>query len=447
MIYKDEIQIDFTNMLAENFSDKKYGISQQDINKINSQTNKAFDEVINKSSVEAQTYLDLVRNPKDIKEIEQFAEEVCKKFDNFVVLGIGGSALGTRALFASLTNIHYNRMEKQRGKRPRLFIRDSIDPDKFEGLLEILDSSKTMFCIVTKSGSTLETMLQMSIVEKELKKKVGKNYYDHFCVITSIPDTPLHKWVIKNKVKTFYFSQNLSGRFSVFSAVGLLPAAVVGVDIRKVLKGGNYMLDRCSNTNIENNPALMGATLQKIAINKGVNISFLMPYADNLRVIADWYCQLWAESLGKTIQTKEGKCFIGQTPVRAFGTVDQHSQMQLCLEGPYDKVITFIRVLKFDRDATIPKMSGGLLADYICGRKMSEILITSQKATQQALIECNHMNRTIIIPKVDEFAIGELLMYFMLETSFIGAMFGLNTYNQPSVELIKQNIKKMLSKK
>jgi len=434
-------------MLSDNFSDKQFGISQQEIEKMKSKAKEAYEEVIINSCPEAQAYFDLVNNPKDLNEMQKFAEEVAEKFDNFVVLGIGGSALGARALFASLTNIHYNRMEKQRRKRPRLFIRDSIDPDKFEGLLEILDSSKTMFCVVTKSGSTLETMVQMSIVQEELKKKIGENYYDHFCVITSLPDTPLHKWVLKHNVKTFYFTQSLSGRFSVFSQVGLLPAAIVGIDIHKILNGAKYMLERCSNPDLKNNPALYGAVLQKIAMNKGINISFLMPYADNLRVVADWYCQLWAESLGKTVNTKGGKCYLGQTPVRAFGTVDQHSQMQLCLEGPYDKVITFIRVLKFDRDTIIPKLDDGLLSDYISGRKMSDILISAQKATQQALLECNHMNRTIIIPKVDEFAIGELLMYFMLETSFTGALLGINAYNQPSVELIKQNIKKLLSKK
>ena len=169
-----------------------------------------------------------------------------------------------------------------------------------------------------------------------------------------------------------------------------------------------------------------------------------MPYADRLKVLADWYCQLWAESLGKRIVVDGKEKCVGQTPVRALGTVDQHSQMQLCLEGIYDKVISFIRVNNYKRDVVIKNLNNGLLDDYICDRKLSEILNASQQATEQALLDCSRMSRTIEIDTLDEFTMGALMMYYMLETSFVGEMFMLNTYNQPSVELIKINIRKLL---
>lgn len=437
MYNKEDVIFDFTNMMSDSMNSSEKGISKIEIEKYKPKMEKAFDEVIVNSSKEANAYFDLVRQPKDLEEIEKFADDIASKFDDFVVLGIGGSALGARALFAGLSDIHHNRKVEERKKRPRIFIRDSIDPEKFKGLLEIVNLKKAMFCVVTKSGGTTETMLQLSVAIEEVKKEVGSDFSNNFCVITSNKESNLNRWAISKNIKTFYFSENLSGRFSVLSAVGILPAFVAGLDVRKILDGGKYMLEKCSS--VEDNPALFSATLQKIAMDKGANISYLMPYSDSLRVFAEWYCQLWAESLGKCIKVGEN---VGQTPVRAFGTVDQHSQMQLCLEGPFDKVITFVKVLEFSKDLVIPKNDFNLVPEYMQEKKMSEILIASQEATAKALLERERMNQTIIVNKVDEFVMGELLMYFMLQTSFVGALLQINTYNQPSVELIKQNIKK-----
>ena len=443
----NDIKFDFSNMRSEKFGDKKLGISFKDIMKNSQNVDLAYYKVMDNENLETEAYFDLVRSPQNLNEIKEYANYVAENFENFVVLGIGGSALGARALFSALTSMDYKKNGEKRNNRPNWFVRDSICPEKFASLLDLLDVSKTMFCVVTKSGGTLETLVQLSLVLEKLKEALGENYTKNICAITSNLDGKLNKWATKNNVKTFYFNENVSGRFSVLSAVGLLPAAVVGADIDKLLLGANNMLEKCRTLKFFQNPALYGATLQKIALDKGYNISYLMPYSDNLKILAEWYCQLCAESLGKSVEKNKKIKRVGQTPVKALGTVDQHSQMQLCLEGPYDKTVTFIRVNKHQNDVVIPKESSELLDEYVCGNTLSNILNPSQKATEKALFDRGRMNRTIEVEEIDEYSMGQLLMFFMIETSFMGALLNINTYNQPSVELIKTNIKSLLNEK
>ena len=339
---KNEIKFHFNNMRAENFKNEKYGISYKDIMKLSQKVDLAYYKVMDDENRETEAFFDLVRNPQNLSEIKEYANFVAENFENFVILGIGGSALGARALFTALTAMDYKKCDLKRNQRPNWFVRDSICPEKFACLLNAIDVKKTMFCVVTKSGGTLETLVQLNLVIEKLKEALGDEYTKNICAVTANLDGKLNKWATENNVKTFYFGNDVSGRFSVFSAVGLLPAAVVGADIDKLLEGANNMLQKCHTLKFFENPALYGATLQKIALDKGCNISYLMPYSDNLKIMAEWYCQLWAESLGKTISSFCKNKHVGQTPVKALGTVDQHSQMQLCLEGPYDKIVTFI---------------------------------------------------------------------------------------------------------
>ncbi len=442
---KNEIKFDFSGMRAENFENEKYGISYKDIMKISQDVDIAYYNVMDNESKETESYFNLVRAPQEVEEIKEYAKYIAENFENFVVLGIGGSALGARALFSALTKMDYKKCDDCRGKRPRWFVRDSISPEKFACLLNTIDATKTMFCVVTKSGGTLETLLQLNFVVAKLQETLGQDFSKNICAITANKEGKLNKWAQENNVKTFYFDGNVSGRFSVFSVVGLLPAAVVGADIEALLDGANKMLERCHSLKFFENPALYGAALQKIAMDRGCNVSYLMPYSDNLKIVAEWYCQLCAESLGKSIKKCLKTKYVGLTPVKALGTVDQHSQMQLCLEGPYDKVVTFIKVNRHDSDIEIKDVGTGLLDDYIYGNTLTDIVNTSQKATAKALLERDRFNRTIEIEEVNENTMGQLLMFFMIETSFMGALLNINTYDQPSVELIKTNIKDFLN--
>ncbi len=423
-----EIKFNYDNMFV---NQQTNNITKNNLEKYKNKAKRAYEEVIINPSKETQAYFDIVN--QDVIEIENYAKYL-QKFDNIVVLGIGGSALGTKAIYSALA--------KNEKNMPKLFVKDGIDPLQFADFLHNIKIENTMFIVVSKSGGTLEVLCQTSIVEKMLKEKLGDGFSTNFCVITASKDCSLVEWANKNNIKTFYFSQNLSGRFSALSVVGLLPVCACGVDIRQILQGAKHMLKLCENHSIFENPALYGAVLQNMAMDDGKTISFLMPYVENLAVFAEWYCQLWAESLGKEKQENGITVNLGQTPVRALGTVDQHSQLQLCLEGPSDKVITFIGVEKFEKD--LQTTNAPYLPDFARNKSLSHILNTAMLSTAKALFEKARPNQTIMLPTLDEFYLGELMMYFFLETSFTGALLQINTYNQPSVELIKINVKEIL---
>ncbi|MCK5656075.1 MAG: glucose-6-phosphate isomerase, partial [Candidatus Aureabacteria bacterium] len=323
-------------------------------------------------------------------------------------------------------------LSKEKRKRPRIFVMDNIDPDVFNSLFDVIDLKNTLFNVITKSGGTAETMSQFIIVRDMLKKVYGESYSEHV-IATTDPEKGNLKAIAKEEgYKTFDIPQNVGGRFSVFSPVGLLSAAVTGIDVRKLLEGTKAMEERCKDESFKNNPAYMYSILHYLLdINRGKNISVMMPYSSRLKDVADWYRQLWAESLGK----KKSAGFVGQTPVKALGATDQHSQVQLYAEGPNDKLIIFLGVRKFDSDVTIPKaFEDKKGVSYLCGHTMSELFHAEQKATALALTKSKRPNATIWLDKVNENSIGQLLYMLELATAFSGFLYEIDPFNQPGVE-------------
>ncbi|MBQ3219830.1 MAG: glucose-6-phosphate isomerase, partial [Clostridia bacterium] len=381
-------------------------------------------------------WTELPYNQKEIvSDIIATAKDIKKKFDNFVVLGIGGSALGPMAVFQALCHLRHNELPKSKRKFPKLYVEDNVDPERMVALLDVIDLDKTMFNVVTKSGATSETMSQYLIIMDLLKKKYGDKAKDHMIATTSEHKGNLIKIAQKENLKTFYIPDGVGGRFSELCPVGLLPAAVVGIDIKAMLAGAAHMDKICKNKNVKKNPALISALLEYLAMQNGKNISVMMPYADSLKYIADWYCQLWGESLGKAVDNNGNEVYVGQTPVKALGVTDQHSQVQLYREGPFDKVITLIAVENYrktvdisDGCKEIPDVS------FLCGHTMNELITAERKATEYALTTAHRLNYTITLPEVNAFTIGELLYMFEMETAFAGAMLNINTFNQPGVE-------------
>ena len=282
-------------------------------------------------------WTELAYNQKEVVEdIIATAKVVKKKFDYFVVLGIGGSALGPMAMFQALCHLHHNDLPKSKRKAPKFYVEDNVDPERMKALLDVIDVKKTMFNVITKSGSTSETMTQYLIINDILKKALGDDAKNHIIATTSAAKGNLIKIAKQEGYKTFYIPDGVGGRFSELCPVGLLPAAVLGINIKAVLEGAKKMDKMCAKKDFKKNPALMAAILQYLAINKGNNISVMMPYADGLKLMADWYAQLWGESLGKAIDLNGNKVNAGQTPVKSLGVTDQHSQVQLYTEGPFD---------------------------------------------------------------------------------------------------------------
>ena len=347
------------------------------------------------------------------------AEKIRAKFDYFVVFGIGGSALGPIAVQTALNHLHYNELEREARPGPKFYVEDNVDPERMQALLDIIDVEKTCFNIITKSGKTAETMSQYLICERLLKEALGDGWNKNVIATTDKKNGNLIKIAKQNKFKTFIIPDGVGGRFSELCPVGLLPAAVCGIDIKEMLAGAKYMDGLCASDDLATNPGYMAGALMYIAMQKkDKNIQVVMPYADSLKYFADWYAQLWAESLGKKHTTRGKEVYVGQTPVKALGVTDQHSQVQLYTEGPFDKVITFIGVEKYRTEYNIPHGCEDIPdVSFLGGHTLNELISAEQKATEIAVTAAGKLNQTITLPEVNAHTIGQLMYFFMVQTA------------------------------
>lgn len=428
------IRVDFNNMMSKSVGHE--GFTERQIASYVEEVEAAFAAVTAGRGKGMMGWTELPYNQDEVVEdILATAKYVRKNFEYFVVLGIGGSALGPIAAFQAICHLHYNDLPKRKRKGPKFYVEDNVDPERMAALFDVIDVEKTMFNVITKSGSTSETMTQYLIINDILKAKLGDKAKDHIIATTSANSGNLIKIAQKEGYKTFYIPNGVGGRFSELCPVGLLPAAVVNIDIKGLLQGARYMDEQCNNPNVKKNPALLAALLQYMAMKRGKNISVMMPYADGLKYVADWYAQLWAESLGKNKNLDGTACNKGQTPVKSLGVTDQHSQVQLYAEGPFDKVITFIGVDNYREEVKIPQGCEDFPnVNFLCGHTMNELITAERKATEYALTKAGKLNHTIMLPVLNEFTLGELLMFFMLKTAYAGALMGIDTFNQPGVE-------------
>lgn len=428
------IKIDFNNMMEHAVCEQ--GITERELQLHLDTARAAHKKVEDGRGNAMQGWMDSPYNQKEVvKRIKETAKRVRRSCEYFVVLGIGGSALGPIAVFTALKHLYYNELPKRVRKGPKFYVLDNVDPEHMNALFDVIDVEKTIFNVITKSGATSETMSQYLIVMDMLTKRLGDKAREHIIATTSESKGNLIKLAQQQGLETFYIPDGVGGRFSELSPVGLLPAAVVGIDVAELLHGARDMDKKCKTGNLWRNPALAIATLQYIAMKKGKNISVVMPYADSLKYIADWYAQLWAESLGKEVDNDGNVVNVGQTPVKALGATDQHSQIQLYNEGPYDKVITFIEVGSFRSEVTIPDGCKDFPdVHFLAGHSLSELLNSELFATRYALTERHRPNFTIYLDNVDEYHIGALLYLMQLQTAYIGAMLNINAYNQPGVE-------------
>ena len=442
------LRVDYTNA-TDKYLGKK-GFSAKQLDKLKPLAQKAFTYVeSNRGKDELfMGWTELPYNQDEIvADILETAKNVREKFENFVVLGIGGSALGPTMAFNALCHLRYNDLPKEKRNGPRFFVEDNVDPVRMQALLDVIDVTKTCFNVISKSGATSETMTQYLIIS-DMLKKAGADLKEHLIFTTDAARGNLVK--ISNElggVKSYVLPDGVGGRFSELCPVGLLPAAVLGVDIKAMLAGAAYMDELCNTDDFRGNPALLSAVLQYAAMQSGKNVGVMMPYSDNLRYVSDWYAQLWAESLGKNVTLKGKPCNVGQTPVKALGVTDQHSQVQLYTEGPYDKIVTFLSVDKYATPYPIPEGCENIPdVGFLGGHTMEELIQAENKATAYALTKAGRLNYTISLPEVNEFTLGQLLYFFELQTAYTGAMLDVDTYNQPGVEAGKKATFALLGK-
>ncbi len=419
----------------------EHGITKQQFDELAQKTRPAIAECNRQRKNGAIPYRDLPYHKQYPSQVKHVAADIKPGCENFVVLGIGGSALGNIALQTALNPYMYNLDEKQR-KGPRLFVFDNVDPAQFGSFLDwIADKlDKTVFNVISKSGRTAETAAQFLIIRQILIEKLGTDGYRRQVVATTDARSgTMRKIADEDKLRTLIVPDGVGGRFSVLSPVGLLSAAVCGIDIDALLEGARAMDEKVSREDFFANPAAVNAAVNWHYYHRGKRISVMMPYAYGLKDLSDWYRQLWAESLGKSCDLKGSKVFVGPTPVKALGTTDQHSQVQLYREGPNDKLFTFLQVSEFQPDIVIgPQPAAAPELAYLAGQKMSKLLNSEKLATEYALLYDKRPCMTILFDRIDADAIGQFIYLYEVTTSIAGLLFGIDAYNQPAVELGKE---------
>jgi glucose-6-phosphate isomerase len=435
----DRLVLDYDAMLAPRLG---RGIEPADIAALATRFSDIHEAVQHRYNAGALAFLDLPAGGEVVEQIRTFAEGMGQAFDTIVVLGIGGSALGTIALRQALLRTGWNEAEAEaREFFPRLFVLDNVDPTTIAPLLDRLDLARTLFNVVSKSGSTAETLAQFLIVQQRLRAALGdEGWRGHFLFTTDPSSGPLRAIAEQDGIASLPVPPGVGGRFSVLSAVGLLPAALVGIDIDALLAGAAAMVQRCASAALHENPAGMFAALQYHAHERaGAPIHVMMPYTDRLAGVADWFRQLWAESLGKRVDTSGAVVHRGPTPVVALGATDQHSQVQLYMEGPFDKTITFLTVRSLPADLVIPHAFPDLDAlAFLGGHSLGGLLEAERAATRSALTRAGRMNMTIQLPDIGAHSIGQLLMLLQLATVYAGGFYDVDPLDQPGVELGKR---------
>jgi len=389
----------------------------------------------------APAFFELPKQREYVDRIRDFAEGVGQAFDTVIVLGIGGSALGTLALQQALLRPFWNELDDEaRDYFPRLYVLDNIDPTTVGPLLDRLDLRRTLVNVVSKSGTTAETMAQFMVVRDRLIRILGDGYRTHIIFTTDPSTGVLRRLAEEESIPALSVPPGVGGRFSVMSAVGLLPAALAGVDIDAILYGATSMDERCRTADLTDNPAGLFAALQYLADTEAdARVHVMMPYSDRLHGVADWYRQLWAESLGKRHDRAGRDVFRGPTPVKALGATDQHSQVQLYMEGPFDKTVTFLSPGAPATDVEIPAAYPAIDAlSYLAGHTLGELLAAEHRATASALARAGRMNMTIDFGTLNAESIGQAFMMFQIATIYAGELYEVDPLDQPGVELGKR---------
>lgn len=434
-----QVRFYYKNVTAEILG-SEHGTTEKQFDELAEKTEPLIERLNADRKAGKVCYRDLPYQSRTIEQVRKVAKEF-SWCENFVVLGIGGSALGNIALQTALHPYLYNLDDRQR-KGPRLFVLDNVDPQQmssfFNWIADRLD--KTVFNVISKSGRTAETAAQFLTVCRMLEEKLGKDSLKKHIIATTDPkEGTLRKTADKFGLTTLEVPDGVGGRFSVLSAVGLLSAAVCGIDIEQLLAGAAEMDKKVSQQSFYQNPAAVNAAINWHYYNRGKRISVMMPYSFALKDFADWYRQLWAESLGKAKDLSGRMVSVGPTPVKALGATDQHSQVQLYREGPNDKLFTFLAVEDFGSDVRIgPTPDVAPELGYLANHKMSRLLNSERIATEYALAASQRPCMTIAFEKICPYTVGQFIYLLEVSTSIAGLLFGINAYDQPAVELGKE---------
>lgn len=423
------LHLQFDNLLASHVG-RRHGLTESRLSKFCNSHEELVYKVFKSKAEYGYNFLTLPDAEANLKRIKKYANEQEKQgWKNIVVLGIGGSSLGAIAVRDALVG-EFNHSKK-------LYVVDNIDPATMHDLLTHLNLSKTLFVVISKSGTTTEPMVQYALVKQKLMEKFPKHYQKHLVFVTDPKSGLLRRIAKAEGIETFDIPPKIGGRFSVLTNVGLLPCALAGMDIGGMLKGAREMREAIKRAKGVNNPALALACAQYLLDKKkGKVMTVLMPYSNRLFRMGDWYRQLLAESIGKNRGA-------GPTPINALGTTDQHSQLQLYNDGPNNKFFVFMRLLKHNQDPVVPNLLPDEIG-FLNGKSLGQVMDASYLGTAQALTKHQRPNVTLEVPKTDARHIGALFMLFEFQVALLGLLYKVDAFNQPGVEHSKQITKKIL---
>lgn len=430
------LRIDTRNMYSDRVGAE--GVSADEVAALAADLRRVHEAALARSNggIEAEyASLALHRHmPPTLHEVEAAAEAL-RRYPNVLLIGIGGSSLGAKAVRHAL---------RPDNGSSRLHFVENVDPFELHHLLGKLDAAETALICVSKSGGTIETLVQYLILRDWLTKKLGASEArKHQWLVTDPKDGWLRQVAQRDNLPTLPIPPRVGGRYSVLSAAGLLPLAVIGVDIRALLAGAADNAARCTSPEPQDNPALeMAALYFLLDAKKGKRISIMMPYVNRLQLFVDWYCQLWAESLGKW--TAAGPA-AGTLPVRAMGAVDQHSQLQMYLESRNDKMFTFIELAHWENNMPIPLGADEQAFSHLRDKSMADVIHAEFRATRSVITEAGHPNLTLALPAIDAHVLGQLIDLYQRTTVYTGLLYGVNPLDQPSVEKGKKLAVRYLS--
>jgi glucose-6-phosphate isomerase len=366
----------------------------------------------------------------DVSSIDEFESSIDDKIEFIVVLGIGGSSLGAKAIYEFLKPV--------KEMKRKLYFFESTDPLNILQILSKIEMEKSHFLVISKSGTTVETIAVFKYL-LSINRNMG-----HYTIITDL-DSPLDKFGKVKGMNIFYLPCNVGGRFSVLSTVGLLPLALCGVDIKELLSGAKKIQNSFFDDGYIKD-ILLKKAFYYAKHHSTYHINCIFAYSETLKYFCQWYVQLWGESLGK--KQRHSAFNVGLTPIGLIGPKDQHSFLQLIVEGTRDKSMTFIKIDDFKDDLSIPDISLEHLEslDILNGLEFHDLINMQCDSVLESLMVLKDIPLDeIIVPRVDERSMGELIYYYELLTSLVGQLIDVDTYNQPGVELGKIILKNKLS--
>jgi glucose-6-phosphate isomerase len=450
---KKSIIFDYNNVISERIQ-SPIGISVEEIKSYTQRASEIHAVLMERRKNGQLPFYDLPYKKEEVKKVKSAAQALRKEMgdhlQNLLVIGIGGSSLGGVALTRALTHPFYNLLPDTERNNPRIFFAENIDPEEIKGLFDILDPERTVVNIISKSGDTAEPMANFLLFQKHMVEKIGEDNFTKQTIATTDAKKGTMKSISKDiKIRTLTIPDGVGGRFSVLTPVGLFPAFMLGIDIDSLLEGAAFMDTLCKKEDIFQNPAYLNAIIHyHLHTRRGVNMAVMMPYSTQLGEISVWYRQLLAESLGKKYSLSGEITYGGQTPLKAVGAIDQHSQIQLYREGPFDKIITILGVDTFKNFLNIPSLHGSYEGTaYLGGHTLNELMDAEKRATILALVKSGRPNIEISLPELNPYTIGQIFYLYEVQTVFAGYLYGVNSLDQPGVEAGKHYAYGMLGRK